>query len=476
VSHIPLPPYQHSMLTSWEDPISKAMLDCSSVSVLEMGLQFMSHIGLVGPFLPFLRSNRALRSLKLINYVNVDNPVNPDMVKEVLNAVSENRAVVELELAVKEPLESILKALEGIHVLTLENADNRTPAFSPESLNQIGLTLKRNHSLHTLRLNTDSDGGPLLQHLVAHPRLCHLQISWVYRRVIPNFQVSLASIIASSTPLQQLRFHNVTFTAENVEPIALALQANQTIGEVSLIGCSFSPQASARLTSLFQSTDADVNGIRHLSISGYHRSDTSTPTLPPFGAFLFSLLQGPLQSLRLGRFHDKKNVARFYTLWSENSHLVQLPRLTLDCSSITGVRGLASFLPSAIHLRDLKVTSIKRLNGPNGYTNTILPALKRNGSIHRIRLDLLNGKPYFEDDSPEMRWVTAFCQRNCSVPALLSKVGESHTDPTSKLLVPSLFAVARQVPRTAHNTIFTALITFEDDAVGKRCGPKRSLA
>jgi hypothetical protein len=32
------------------------------------------------------------------------------------------------------------------------------------------------------------------------------------------------------------------------------------------------------------------------------------------------------------------------------------------------------------------------------------------------------------------------------------------------------------VPRTAHNTIFTALITFEDDAVGKRCGPKRSLA
>ena len=147
---------------------------------------------------------------------------------------------------------------------------------------------------------------------------------------------------------------------------------------------------------------------------------------------------------------------------------IQLKQLCFGCMDRTGCDALIRCLPKLLSLKQLFIQSV--VYGVR--SEHLLCALRQNGSLQDVTVGPVDrtGEPLFDDR--ESRLVQSYCKRNEAIPTLVSKVYNEEND-RDLCLLPTLFRAAKQVPRTAPNSMLIALLTTACDSLESKSGGKR---
>lgn len=441
----------------------------------------------------YIRESRALRKVALVGNLNGRHPEfyakKLRIVRLILLAIAENPGIKDLHLQFNleagvflKEIALLLRTTQSLKSLKIDLGllDDRPSSRELVLANAFGA----NRTLESLELTSDNNAdmlGSVLLHLVgSHPRLRELKLDCGTESV-----AALAYFMRSTTlQLEHLCLRNIIFQKECMEQLVEGLQLNQSLTKLSIVHCNFDLEAIDVFRSFMQK-GGTMSCIRELCIEGIYGNCAgilagtmvaSMLTTPDGNRGTGSSIGSLLQVLQL--VGDFTELCRTLTMVDTSIALLLPTRHA--CNSVyngAGWESLVSCLSKLGHHQEFYIPYVA-CDYSSCHCN-LVDKLKISGSFNgwRWHWPLLgdvaiayNRVRYFSPEK-ELRLTQIYCKRNAAKPILVAKVrlDKGHDfDKTDLPLLPVLFQLAKQDPRTAHNAMLIGLLAA-GESIGPRC-------
>jgi hypothetical protein len=324
----------------------------------------------------------------------------------------------------------------------------------------VASALAENRSLVSLRLDAQSNAEiapTLLQHLQFHPTLRQLKLHLCLDEASIALSEAIASLLRSTSLLQQLEHFFYRFDATHFDTVFTALKrpnSQRSLTKLSLGYCNFDAQATAELIDFVQNVaNADSNVLRELCLTGLSDDTFAGSSVGKVAAEM--LVDSSLEILRIERYAHIEIVDFFEDLESVTSR-VRLSDLQLDRLSSTEFAAMVRYLRASANLQHISVDDVAE---DVQFSSQLLTALRSNGTLRQFTVR--------DDDfwtQVGAHHIRAGCQRNRCLPELLGTPSRTSDSSARKdwTLIPTLCVCAQQAPSTAIQNMLIGLLAFGD--------------
>jgi hypothetical protein len=268
----------------------------------------------------------------------------------------------------------------------------------------------------------------------------------------------LDDLLQSTSVLQTLELIKISFDHEDSKRLWGRLALNQSVTKLSLICCLLTEEATAELRDFVQTkVNRDGNNMKtlRLDLTGNRAYASGIPSL---------LMGSALHNLEvIGYVFDGPTFLNEMYLkdWSIRLRTLQISATCLHPPSLLP---LTRYLAQTSTLRELQI--IRKF--PPHDPEQVAHIFRANGSLVRVQVVDCRNEPVALE-------FEAYCARNANLPILLAGYGDGNSIATGTRngvsalsLVPSLFAVSKQAPRTAPSTILLGLLALTDSLLTGR--------
>jgi hypothetical protein len=280
--------------------------------------------------------------------------------------------------------------------------------------------------------------------------------------VTKTLQDALITFLNTTRSLNHLHLGVIRFRkkdASSMERFVNALHSLHSLEKLTLDDCVLDKDASRVFIRAMQSGRS--NGLRELNFE-LNRSDFHGHS---FERDVGDMLVGSsIQTLSIDMMH---NIESFCAALKDNCAKVWLRNLRLSGSF--PLNPLLKLIPFLVYLEDLHFT-------PFPYTSSsmslFLDSVRQSGSLRSVSF----GTTQTLEGMDLLRF-RAYCKRNEVLPKLLTKsemIDATQGIAAHLVLMPTLFAVAKQAPRTSPNSIFAGVLSSMNCLEPKK-GSKRLL-
>lgn len=446
----------------------------------------------------FLRNSDSLREVVLDHDIDRgDSAVVSRITDHCLQALAKNPNLQELTLghAIQVPLHAVNDLLQTTDSLQVLDLCVRSAArFRTSTSTDAGWSA--NQTLQSLsfhaRSDTESIESILWELSSVSSRTQLRKLSLLCGKGASSGQIKALSTLLRTTPsLSTLELAGFEFDGGLMEYFLFGLRAKAKMNSyvtLTFDHCTFTKEATCTWLCYLQ-TPIDVvvhNGLRslrELHIRGYNDMFTGSC----FGSVLTTgLLPMSIDKPSIGSSLsvlslDVPQIGRFWHLYAKHASRIKLSRLDFVSRIKDDYMQLFAALPSLVHLNKLTIGKLwggcVRATMTADDWNQVTRSLCQNGSLHRLTLSTLNSlrcacfvdgndhaQTFFTE--AEQILLTVYHQRNKVLPQILSRplrqdYQEEGTQP-HRSLFPSLFHVAKQVPRTTPNILFASLLALSE--------------
>jgi hypothetical protein len=433
----------------------------------------------VAPLLKFMRESKALLKVRLNgNADDLDDALLPvSIFRRFFLAIAENPSIDVLSLSgLTLPLEGfgvLLKTTQSLKFLELFMCG----FVSVPARDDIAEALGENQTLERLEIQDDFV-EPVLLHLGSHPRLRELKLHWSEDER-PSHVDALVYFLCSSTTLELLDLCGYQFDKNLFEPLLESIRSSRSLTKLTLRTCKFDEESTLLFEQILEPKEG-LTCIRELSIGlniKFHELSTGNMAvniLAPNQVSDDGSKPGKITSLDLLDMRGSNNadLTLVCDALGANPTAIQLQFLRFGNINTTGCDALIRSLPKLLYLKQLSVESVV----PGVSSENLLCALRENGSLLGADIGPVQytERPLFNER--ESRLVQSYCKRNEVIPTLVAKPRLCHDgdndDRTDLGLFPTLFAAAKQAPRTAPNHVLIGLLAARD-SIGPSGGGER---
>jgi hypothetical protein len=435
----------------------------------------------LAPLLEFLRTSNSLREISFVkNGLQwLRNPLIYTLTDLIFRMIAQNPNILRLHVP------NLNAPLNGIaHVLRVTTSLDTLRMEQKSSLSDVEMQLfsdafRANKTLEALELALHQQTANLmLPYVGSHTRLrtLTLKIAQPQAPSAHHFQV-LAEFLRNATVLQVLVLKDYAFCDGNMMLLLGGLSANQSITTLYLRRFHLNDAAASLLTSF----------VRHTCNKG--SSQIREIHFEPKVGCLAQIDLGPVAhsgldvlSLREPHFDERSPLmlGSFFEAMAKSPSIGNVSCLRVSFSRLAGIDVMTTYLPSISTLRSLVI--VDNITIEYVQTKEFREAIFRNGSLISVSAEPSAGPCSNYGDERNRAFfdsLQGFCLRNQMIPALLMQPMDAVEDPAASHLplLPSLFRVAQQAPRTAPNALLMGLLNAEGDIIGpsarRKLGEKR---
>ena len=243
-----------------------------------------------------------------------------------------------------------------------------------------------------------------------------------------------------------------------MEHVVEGLHSNQSLSKLSVLQCKFNLEATDVFRCFMQKCETG-SSFRELCIGG----DVYMFEGGSAGAMLASMLTTPDEKQATGSTYASSlqvlnldsDFAGFWDAFAANASRIRLPCLRPRISSNADWEALNRCLPKLVYLKELDFRNEYYIHRwVNCNSRNFISALQTNGSLQHV---IITQADFYNE--AELCLIQSFCKQNEVIPILVS---DSNTDLS---LLPMLFHLAMQAPRTAPNAIFAGLLATQSDLI-----------
>jgi hypothetical protein len=291
----------------------------------------------------------------------------------------------------------------------------------------------------------------ILRRIGEHPKLRQVSLKMAEQCTQPDELATLSAMLRSSN-LHSLNLTRYYFDRTSWECLVEALQASPSVTKLSLDSCDFDKEAALDLVpGLNQTCVKDLYFNADDALLSQYPPSTLTPS-----SMMVELLTScsTLNELHLDGIYnlEESDMDIFRRLNAARAD-VRVPCLILDLLKSDEPQEFAEWLPHSVTLQSFCCCYF----GERVQASRVVRALRENGSMVHFSVPV----EYFSKD--DTRMIKAYGQRNEQLPKLLANSSSVVNSPESELhLFPTFFAVAKQSPRMACNTILIGLLTIDE--------------
>jgi hypothetical protein len=257
---------------------------------------------------------------------------------------------------------------------------------------------------------------------------------------------SVCSFVSGNRSLSYLELGDIVISSSDLLCLLQSCSETAHLSKFDLANCTLPLSTDRRLVDFLQSTESTIDDLR-------------LGSCPDIVAL--TTLQSSLRAL-----HIVDIGGRQVELLARFAPNVRLHRLSFGDTRVAVVdwdaQLIVRFISGLVSLRELEIVLDKRNRADLPNTGLILAALKQNTCLHQVSLLWTFGDQENVWSQSEEYLIRAFGLRNQRLPMLLHA---ETNGPEEVALLPMLFAVARQCPGAALNSIFTGLLRFEGPGI-----------
>jgi hypothetical protein len=403
-------------------------------------------------FLEFLRKSPSLRNVAIDEKVFT---ASPSLISLIFAAIAQNSRISSLHL------EFLAWALQVCyHFLRTTTSLTRLRMglnSIPENKAQICVdALNANQTLQEFELKESRQSMNLiLSQMDSHPRLRSLAV------VGNDFErrpcAGLSDFLRTTTALQDLTLDSYDFFQEaDMRHLLAALATNHSVQRLRLLDHRMDCEASS-LFSRFVRLECNQgsNKIQEIYLKPYISGgwQMNPAILVPSSVNVLSIEESEPS------WSGNRIMESFFVELPKDSFACKIPCLRVSFPESKGIDAMIRYLPTATTFRKLVIFGS---NKGFVYTHEFRKALRRNGSLHSLTIECDDGAIV---DNTVLSILRAYCQRNHAVQELIESIDFQPGLSVSHLtLLPSLFCVVQQAPRTALNATLRMLLTC--DSIG----------
>jgi hypothetical protein len=430
------------------------------------------------PMLRYLRTSTALRCVCLDVDCGADEyeekyglmeETLPQLHGRLLQAIARNANITTLicgiELPVSEFTELLTSTKQAIQSMRLEKC--AMIGFRSSTSNMLADAFEANQSIQQLYISCTEQSRETVEHIVRRldARCRTLHTSHITNVTVQVSQPALLDdLLQSKSVLQTLELLKISFDQEDSNHLWGRLALNQSVTKLSLICCLFTEEATTELREFVQTkVNRGSNNVKtlRLDLTGNRAYASGVPTL---------LMGSALHNLEvIGYVFDGPTFLNEMYL-KDSSIRLRCLQISATCLHPSSLLPLTRYLAQTSTLRELQI--IRKF--PPHDPEQVAHIFRANGSLVRVQVVDCRNEPV------ELQF-ESYCARNANLPVLLggyrdgSSIGTETRNGVSALpLVPSLFTVSKQAPRTAPSTILLGLLALSDSLLTRRSDALRT--
>lgn len=434
------------------------------------------------PLLHFLRHGSSLAKVVLCGPVPSRAASRMPILQLLVDALSQNSTLQMFESNISkfspELITSFLSAKPNIRRLAIAVDVTEASDIVVENTARAIASLA---ALEDLSIKTSATHlAPFLQMLQSSSSLCRLTLTTYSEGVVLPDLSLLPSVLESSRKLTGVSFKVMYIDVEQWQLMATGMQSNPNISSLSLDACKFSADAAELFLEDMASNNARQLPIRKLSMSKCTFDDIKLPDTVVARMVRQSRLH------HIGLDHNfpsmiRRNLREFFQVLSKGDSALPLRSMELIGSYHDMLRHASLFLPTTVHLGRLtiKAAADDRRRGRVDVPTLFLSNLRRNGSLHRVKiLGLQEGHVI---SKPAKRYIRACTKRNRNLPKALTALLK---DDSSQLRAandatplpasfPTLSVSAMQAPQMAPTNVLIGLLASVKASIQRERKGKR---
>jgi hypothetical protein len=464
----------------WGAPLGAALLH--NTVVAELGLNpllfFSSNVYIPSEAMPMLcciRSSAHLHTVTLGHARGLGDQSWPlELNGHILLAMAESPSIITFNANATLPEAEFMHFLASspsiknmeLRYLTLKAWDMSSLEIRNRVVEALGCAV----NIRKIHLNAGNEQidicYQIIRRLGSHAGLQDLKIT---NQCKGDSMMAVKSLLLNTTSLQSLVLADALLDSDASASLMEGLTLNQSVTGLSLFSCQFAEIATQQLITFFQTVaNRGKNTLCSLAVkhNTYHgpssilfRCDLSD------GEVLSSLLiRSSLQTLKLIAY--RINVAGVLRDMTKQSSQIRLQTLHIQQGELSphGLSALAAFISTTVALEELHITGIDHACD----SGLLMQALQQNGSLIHVELHGREDTSLFNE--VQQTRLRALSERNRNMPQLSAMLTNSLP------VLPIMFLVAKQTPRTVHNLTFIGLLAATDHIHGNSCTVyKRSL-
>jgi hypothetical protein len=423
------------------------------------------------PILRYLRTSTALRCFCLDvdcaadeyeeRYGLMEESL-PQLHGQLLQAIAQNANITTFICGIELPLPEFAQLLastkQAVQSMRLEKC--AMIGFRSSASIMLADAFETNQSIRQLYMRCTEDSRETVEHILRRldARCRTLHASHINVTVQVSQPALLDDLLNSTSVLQSLELLKISFDQEDSKRLWDRLALNQSVTKLSLICCLFTEEATAELREFVQTkVSRGCNNVTTLrfDLTGNRAYTSGVPSF---------LMGSALHNLEvIGYVFDGPTFLNEMYLKYSSIRLRSL-QISATCLHPPSLLPLTRYLAQTSTLRELQI--IRKF--PPHDPEQVAHIFRANGSLVRVQVvDCRNEPVALEFES--------YCARNSKLPILLAGYrDDSSIDAGTSIgvsalsLVPSLFTVSQQAPRTAPNTILLGLLALSDSLLPRR--------